>query len=106
MIIAPDGRRFGYGTLVADASKIALPANVPPLKPADAYRLVGHDAGDVDARQIVTGLARYAIDHHDGDAVVAVLAHCPWPDGVLARIDTSAALAVPGVVRVVQLKPE
>ena len=105
-VIAPDGRRFGYGTLAADASKIALPDRVPPLKNAADYKLIGHGTGDVDARAIVTGQARYAIDHHYGDALVAVLVHCPWPDGTLARIDTTDALAVQGVVKVVQLKPE
>lgn len=105
-VIAPDGRRFGYGSLVADASKIALSTNVPPLKNATDYKLIGQSAGDVDAREIVTGQARYAIDHHYGDALVAVLAHCPWPDGTLARIDTTDTLAVQGVLKVVQLKPE
>ncbi|MGY3040264.1 isoquinoline 1-oxidoreductase beta subunit [Rhodanobacter sp. TND4EL1] len=106
VIIAPDGRRFSYGSLAADASKIALPSQLPPLKnPAD-YQLIGHGAGDVDARAIVTGQARYAVDHFYGDAVVAVLSHCPWPDGSLARIDTTDTLAVEGVLKVVQLKPE
>lgn len=105
-VIAPDGRRFTYGSLAADASKIALPASMPPLKNAAAYRLIGQSASDVDARAIVTGQARYAIDHHYGDAVVAVLAHCPWPDGTLTRIDTADTLAVKGVLKVVQLKPE
>ncbi|HEY8586260.1 MAG TPA: molybdopterin cofactor-binding domain-containing protein [Rhodanobacter sp.] len=105
-VIAPDGRRFPYGSLAADASKVALPAKLPALKNPAAYTLIGHNAGDVDARDIVTGHARFAIDHEHGDAVVAILSHCPWPDGVLARIDTSGALAVDGVLKVVQLKPE
>ncbi|MHB1059834.1 MAG: xanthine dehydrogenase family protein molybdopterin-binding subunit [Rhodanobacter sp.] len=105
-VIAPDGRRFTYGSLAADASKVALPDSVPPLKNAAAYRLIGQGAGDVDARAIVTGRTRYAIDHHYGDALVAVLAHCPWPDGTLARIDTTGTLAVKGVLKVVQLRPE
>lgn len=105
-VIAPDGRRFGYGSLAADAGKIALPSSVPPLKNAADYRLIGQSAGDVDARAIVTGAALYAIDHYYGDALVAVLAHCPWPDGTLARIDTTDTLAVKGVLKVVQLKPE
>jgi isoquinoline 1-oxidoreductase beta subunit len=106
MVIAPDGRRFTYGSLAADASKIALPSTMPPLKSAENYHLIGLPVGDVDAREIVTGQTRYAIDQHYGDALVAVLAHCPWPDGSLASIDTTDALAVKGVLKVVQLKPE
>lgn len=105
-VIAPDGRRFTYGSLAEDASKIALPTSMPPLKSAESYHLIGKPAMDVDAREIVTGQTRYAIDQHYGDALVAVLVHCPWPDGTLARIDTTDALAVKGVVKVVQLKPE
>jgi isoquinoline 1-oxidoreductase beta subunit len=106
MVIAPDGRRASYGSLAEDASKIALPNTAPPLKSADRYRLIGNSVGDVDARAIVTGLTRFAIDQHDGNALVAVLLHCPWPDGTLDRIDTSDALAVKGVVKVLQLRPE
>jgi isoquinoline 1-oxidoreductase beta subunit len=106
MIIAPDGRRLSYADLAADASKIALPKTVPAPKHADSYRLIGKPAGDVDARAMVTGLTRFAIDEHDGDALVAVLLHCPWPDGTLGSIDTTDALAVKGVVKVLQLHPE
>ncbi|WP_426702292.1 molybdopterin cofactor-binding domain-containing protein [Rhodanobacter sp. Col0626] len=105
-VIAPDGRRFTYGSLAEDASKMALPTSMPPLKSAAGYHLIGQPIGDVDAREIVTGQTRYAIDQHYADALVAVLAHCPWPDGTLARIDTADALAVKGVLKVVQLKPE
>ena len=106
MVIAPDGRRFSYASLAGDASKIALPNNPPPLKAADRYRLIGQPAGDVNARGIVTGLTPFAIDHYYAEALVAVLAHCPWPDGTLAHFDFADALAVKGVVKVVQLKPE
>ncbi|HXD35176.1 MAG TPA: molybdopterin cofactor-binding domain-containing protein [Rhodanobacter sp.] len=105
-VIAPDGRRVTYGSLAADASQIALPGQAPAVKAASSYQLIGRPAGDVNAHDIVTGHARYAIDEHLGDALVAVLVHCPWPDGTLARIDTGDALAQPGVVKVIQLKPE
>lgn len=105
-VIAPDGRRATYGSLAEAASKIALTPNPPPVKTPERYALIGASTGDVDAHAIVTGQASYAIDHHYADALVAVLVHCPWPDGTLARIDTAAALAVKGVVKVVQLKPE
>lgn len=106
MVIAPDGRRLSYGSLAEDASKIAPPTATLAVKTPDRYKLIGNSVGDVDAREIVTGLTRFAIDHHDGDAVVAVLARCPWPDGSLDHIDTADALAVKGVLKVLQLKPE
>lgn len=105
-IITPDGRRASYGSLVEDASKVALPGSLPPLKQAVSYKLIGQPCGDVDAHDIVTGLARYAIDHDEVDALVAVLVHCPWPDGKLTQVDTREALAIKGVVKIVQLNPE
>lgn len=105
-VIAPDGRRLDYGTLAAAAAKIAPPKTPPPPKTPDRYTLIGQPAGDVDARAIVAGQTPYTLDHHDGDAVVAVLARCPWRDGQLKRIDTTAALAVKGVQKVVQLRPD
>ncbi len=105
-VIAPDGRRFTYGSLAGDASKIPLPAAAPALKAANRYRLIGQGAGDVDAREIVTGQTRFALDQRFGDTLVAVLAHCPWADGTLDQLDSSEALAVDGVVKVLMIRPE
>lgn len=106
MVIAPDGRRLRYGELAAAASKIAPPQNPPPQKSPDRFTLIGQPVGDVDARGIVTGETPYSLDQHLGEAVVAVLSHCPWPDGELAQLDKSAALAIKGVLDVVVLRPE
>jgi isoquinoline 1-oxidoreductase beta subunit len=105
-VIAPDGRRVTYGSLAEGASQIALPNQLPALKSADRYALIGQPAGDVDAHELVTGQTRFAIDQHTGDALVAVLVHCPWPDGTLSHIDTADTLAVKGVLKVLQLTPE
>ncbi|MGN2242573.1 molybdopterin cofactor-binding domain-containing protein [Frateuria sp. GZRR33] len=106
MVVTPDGRRFPYGSLVEAAGKIDPPNAPLPLKPPQRYTLIGQPAGDVDARQIVTGQTRYALDAHYADALVAVLAQCPWPDGSLASIETAPALAIKGVVKVMPIHPE
>jgi len=105
-VIAPDGRRLGYGALAEAAAKIAPPASPVPLKTPDRYTLIGQPAADVDARAIVTGQAAYALDNYAGDALIAVLSHCPWVDGGVESLDTTDTMAVKGVVKVVQLKPE
>jgi isoquinoline 1-oxidoreductase beta subunit len=106
VVIAPDGRRLRYGELASAASKITPPQNPPPQKTPDHFTLIGQPAGDVDAHAIVTGQTPYSLDQHVGDAVVAVLSHCPWPDGELEQLDKTAALAIKGVINVVELKPE
>lgn len=105
-VIAPDGRRLGYGQLAAAAAKIALPHGAITLKTPDRFTLIGKPAGDAEARAVVTGQTEYALDKHFGDTLVAVLAHCPWTDGQLAGLDSTAALAIKGVVKVIELKPD
>jgi len=105
-VVAPDGRRFGYGSLADAAAKIAPPDAPVPVKTPDRYALIGQPAGDIDARAVVTGQTVYALDSYLAEALVAVLSHCPWPDGSLDSLDTTETLAVKGVVKVVQLKPE
>ena len=106
VVHAPDGREFAYGDLVTAALKQAPPQSPPPLKDPAEFRLIGLPAGDVDARAMVTGTQRFALDRHMAEALTAVVVHCPWPDGRLERIDTRAALAIPGVRKVLQLQPE
>jgi isoquinoline 1-oxidoreductase subunit beta len=106
VVIAPDGRRFGYGALAAAAAKIAPPQTPVAVKTPDRYTLIGQPAGDIDARGIVTGQTPYSLDQHFGNAVVAVLAHSPWPDGQLEQLDKSPAMAIKGVIDVIELKPD
>lgn len=106
MVIANDGRRISYADLASAAATVDAPQTAPPLKAADRYRFIGQPAGDVDARAAVTGTLRYAFDDSVGDAVVAVLARCPYPGGSLDQADRDAAKKIPGVYDVIDLTPE
>jgi isoquinoline 1-oxidoreductase beta subunit len=99
----PDGRELAYGALVARAA--ALPPPLTPAAPKDPkhWRLVGTPRRTVDAEDIVTGRTRYGMDHSLPGALVAVVARCPLFDGGVAGYDEAAALAVPGVRRVLVL---
>ncbi|MER3546075.1 MAG: xanthine dehydrogenase family protein molybdopterin-binding subunit, partial [Rhodanobacteraceae bacterium] len=106
-VIAPDGRKLGYGELAADASVLPPPNAAPALKSPDAFRLLGQDAGDVDARDIVTGRQLHAIDQALGGALTAVIARCPYPGGSLVKMDASDARALQGVEQILTIaKPE
>jgi isoquinoline 1-oxidoreductase beta subunit len=97
----PDGRKLAYGALVGAAAKLTLPVEpVPPKAPAE-YRVIGRPRRVVDAEEIVTGRARYGIDVYEPEARTAVMLRCPFFDGDIARLDDSAARAVPGVRAVV-----
>lgn len=102
-VMARDGRTLGYGELATAASVLPPSAAAPALKSADAYRLLGQDAGDVDARDIVTGRQLHAIDQTLGGALVAMVARCPFPGGDVSRLDAAAARALKGVEQVLTI---
>lgn len=102
-VVHPDGRTLGYGALAGAASKLSPPEEDLPLKSADAYRIVGTPTRTVDAEDIVTGRARYGLDETLPDALVAVVARCPYFEGGLESFDARDARAVPGVRGVVTL---
>ena len=65
-----------------------------------AYNLIGKDFTPPDVRAKVTGSAKYAEDIRAEGMVFARLLTSPLPHGRVTRIDTSRALAMPGVVGV------
>lgn len=103
-VIAADGRTLAYGELAARAAAVDLDDTGISLKAPRAFDLIGQPAGDVDALAMVTGQQRYSIDRQLGDALVAVIARCPYLDGRMAHVDESAALAVPGVVKLLRIE--
>jgi isoquinoline 1-oxidoreductase beta subunit len=98
------GRSLNYGELAADAAKLPLPEEVPPLKTRDQYRIIGKPTPVVDALDIVTGRAEYGIDAQLPGQVYASIERCPWHDGKFIKIDDSAARKVSGVIDVVPLE--
>jgi isoquinoline 1-oxidoreductase beta subunit len=102
-VIAPDGRRAGYGELAQSAASVLSPEVSPLPKEPGAYTVVGQPTGRIDARAIVTGAARYTLDLAIPGAVPTVVARPPTLRGTVQAHDASAALAMPGVVGVVPL---
>lgn len=102
-VLAPDGRRAGYGELAADAAAIAAPAVSSAPKTADRLRLVGRPTGRIDARDLVTGRAKYAGDLAVPGAVPTVVARPTTVNGTLKSLDATAARAMPGVLGVVRI---
>jgi len=60
-------------------------------------KLVGQNYSTPDLRAKVTGRARYAEDFRAQGMLFARLLLSPYPHARVKRIDTSAALAMPGV---------
>ncbi|MER8184540.1 molybdopterin cofactor-binding domain-containing protein [Kitasatospora sp. NPDC094015] len=102
-VLAPDGRSASYASLAVAAAGVLVPEVSTAPKPADQHRLVGRPTGRIDARDIVTGKARYAGDLDVPGAVPTVIARPPTINGTVGSYDASAALAMPGVLGAVRV---
>jgi isoquinoline 1-oxidoreductase subunit beta len=100
----PTGRTRGFGTLVAIARTLPLPGpERVHIKQPDERRWEGKRMTSIDLVPMTTGTARYGADVTLPDMRTAVIARPPVWGGKVATVDDGAALAVPGVERVVRL---
>ena len=101
----PTGRRLGYGELAADAARQPVPkGDALRLKPRTGFRYIGKNAvRPVDQQAIGTGRAIYGMDLRLPGMVYAVVARPPVVGGKLRRVDSRKALALPGVLKVVEI---
>jgi isoquinoline 1-oxidoreductase subunit beta len=101
------GRKLGYGDLAAAAAALPVPAaDKVKLKDAAAFRYIGK--GNVriaDIVDITTGHAIYGQDVMLPGMKYAVIARPPVVGGKVASVDSSAAMKVPGVEKIVTLQP-
>jgi isoquinoline 1-oxidoreductase subunit beta len=100
------GRRLGYGELAEAAAAQPVPAaDQVRLKDPSAFRYIGKgNVGMVDLHDITTGRAIYGQDAMLPGMKFAVVARPPVVGGKAASFDATAALAVPGVEKVVAIQ--
>jgi len=98
-------KKLGFGELAADAA--ALPAPAPDtlkLKSPSEFRYIGKGTVSiVDLNDITTGKATYGQDVRLPGMLYASIERTPVVGGKVASLDDSAALKVPGVVKVVKI---
>ncbi|MFC8515388.1 molybdopterin cofactor-binding domain-containing protein [Streptomyces sp. NPDC057257] len=102
-VIAPDGRTATYGSLTRSAAGIRRTSVSAKPKPAAKHKVIGRPTGRIDARDIVTGKARYAGDLDVAGAGPTVVARPPTLGGKLVSVDDRAARAMDGVRAVVKV---
>jgi isoquinoline 1-oxidoreductase beta subunit len=103
----PTGRKLSFGHLAGTASGLPVPAaDKIKLKEPSAFRYIGKGLVRIsDLVDITTGKAVYGQDVMLPGMKFAVIARPPVVGGKVASVDTSAAMKVPGVERVVTLQP-
>ncbi|MFF4016127.1 molybdopterin cofactor-binding domain-containing protein [Streptomyces sp. NPDC001843] len=101
-VVAPDGRSATFGSLTASAARIRRPAVSSRPKPASRHRVIGRPTTRIDARDIVTGKAKYTGDLTVAGAKPTVVARPPTLGGKAVSVDDRVARTMPGVHAVVR----
>jgi isoquinoline 1-oxidoreductase beta subunit len=105
VVHAASNRSMSYGEI---ASFAQVPPTMPTIDKADLkktgdYRIVGKTTSRFDIPAKTTGTAQFAIDVQVPNMVYATVLRSPVEEAVAEHVDDGAALAVPGVLKVVQL---
>ena len=97
----PSGRNASYGELARFAA--ATPPGTVRLKDRKSWRVIGQPAPRLDIPAKVDGSARFGLDVRLPGLRFAAVRLCPMLGGAPGRVDARAALAMPGVERIVML---
>lgn len=89
-------RHASYGELGALAAQQTLAQPATPKSP-NQYRLLGRRLPRLDSRDKVLGKAQFGIDVRQPGMLSAGVSMCPVMGGKVASVDTTQALAMPGV---------
>lgn len=99
-----DGQRIGYGELANEAGQLPVPdpASIK-LKEAKDWKVIGKPTKRLDTPEKITGRAQFGMDVQFDGLLTAMVARSPVFGGSVKSFDGSAALALPGVHKVVQV---
>ncbi len=98
----PTGRTARYGELAAAATQLE-PALEPTLKSKEQFKFIGKPMKRLDTRAKITGEAVYGIDVTLPEMLTATVQTSPVHGGRVSSYDKAAAMALPGVVDVVEV---
>ncbi|KJH74647.1 xanthine dehydrogenase family protein molybdopterin-binding subunit [Pseudomonas sp. ES3-33] len=93
-------RSLGYGELVSVAAHLPAPTAVKLKDPAQ-FKYIGKLRHKRDAAAKVCGRFKYSIDVQLPDLLVAVILRTPVVGAKVLKVDSTAALQVPGVRKVI-----
>ncbi len=97
-----DGRRLGYADLVDGRPFAGVIPDDVPLLPPERRRYLGRAMPRLEARDIVTGRARFVADVRLPGMLRGAVLRPPARGARLVSVDDAAARAMPGVVAVVR----
>lgn len=103
VIHRPSGKKFGYGELVEDASKLPIPTNVVLKKPED-YKILRKPLPRQDTPMKTNGSAIFGIDKKLPGMKYAVVERNTRFQGKVKSFDATETKKVPGVTHVFPVK--
>jgi nicotinate dehydrogenase subunit B len=101
-ILAPDGRSTSYWELADDVLLDRAASGEYQPKPASAYHVVGTSVPRLDLPDKLTGRPRFVHDLSPDGLCYGRIVRPPCRGATLTALDTTAALALPGVLTVVR----
>ncbi len=101
-VIAPDGRRLGYGELVAANMLHVKAQSTSQLKDPATFKVMGRSVPRVDIPAKVTGGEAYVQDMRPPGMVHARVIRPPSYGAQLIGCDASSVEKMPGVIKVVR----
>jgi isoquinoline 1-oxidoreductase beta subunit len=102
VVIGPAGQRAAYASLFATAATLPVPTDVA-LKTPDQYKIMGTRQRRLDVKPKTNGTAQYGIDVKVPGMKYASVEKPLEIGAKVASYDASAALAYPGVHKVVPI---
>jgi isoquinoline 1-oxidoreductase beta subunit len=97
------GNKLSYGELAEEASKIAVPADVP-FKNRKDFKLIGKAIKNVENKSIITGKGIFGLDFYREGMVFATIQRPPAFGTKIKSADVEAAKKMPGVIDVITFK--
>lgn len=91
-----------FGAVAVEAMALPPPRSVKLKEPKD-WKLIGTPVKRIDTPEKITGRAQFGIDVQFPGLRTAVIARAPAFGGSVIKFDAKAALAVPGVEKVVSV---
>jgi len=101
-VVIAGKQRARYGELAVAAAQLP-PLKEVSLKDPKEWKLIGKPMKRLDTPQKITGRAQFGMDVRFPGMLTAVVARPPVFGGTVKSFDASAARAVPGVRKVVQV---
>ena len=102
VIDTSSNKKIFYGDLIKEASKVEVPEN-PTLKDPKDFKYIGKGLKSIDGADFASGKPKYGLDIKLPNMKYAAVARCPVTFGTVKSFDKTKAIAVAGVVDVIEI---